>query len=90
MSESESEDEILDRIEAALRKIAGLSNAAPRPEAGEAPDRAALVEKLDGIIARLREGLGAPVRENSSAHLREDLNAPARDELENPRSEPGE
>ena len=90
MSESESEDEILDRIEAALRKIAGLSVAGHRPEASEAPDHAALVEKLDGIITRLREGLGAPARETSGAHLREDLSAPVRDELENPRSEPGE
>jgi hypothetical protein len=90
MSESESEDEILDRIEAALRKIAGVSVAGRRPETSEVQERAALVEKLDNIIARLREGLGASARENSGAHLREDLNAPARDELGNPRSEPGE
>ena len=57
MSESESEDEILDRIEAALRRIAGVPVAPPRPESGEALDRAALTEKLDGIIARLRAGL---------------------------------
>ena len=82
MSESESEDEILDRIEAALRKIAGVSVAGLRPDASEAPERAVLVEKLDFIIARLREGLGAPAREHVSA--------PARDELETPRSEPGE
>ena len=54
MSESESEDEILDRIEAALRKIAGVSG--PRL-AGEGVDPAALAARLDRIIARLREGL---------------------------------
>jgi hypothetical protein len=62
MSESESEDEILDRIEAALRKIAGLSGGgapgAARLGEGETLDRAALTAKLDGIIARLHEGLG--------------------------------
>jgi hypothetical protein len=61
MSESESEDEILDRIEAALRKIADVSGAAvsgtARAASGDAPDRAALAEKLDGIIARLQAGL---------------------------------
>ena len=61
MSESESEDEILDRIEAALRKIAGVSPAAlsghaPHDEA-EGLDRAALTGKLDGIISKLRDGL---------------------------------
>jgi hypothetical protein len=90
MSESESEDEILDRIEAALRKIAGHSAAGLRPEASDAPDRTALAEKLDFIITRLREGLGAPVREHSSAHLRDDSGAASRDEPETPRSEPGE
>ncbi len=71
MSESESEDEILDRIEAALRKIAGAPGAgrlleghAPESHASEsdAPDRDALTEKLDGIIARLRDGLGLSSR----------------------------
>jgi hypothetical protein len=61
MSESESEDEILDRIEAALRKIAGVSGAALSGAGhlgeGEQLDRTALTEKLDGIIARLHEGL---------------------------------
>ncbi len=50
MSESESEDEILDRIEAALRKIASLS----KPAGGEALDRAVLAEGLDQVITRLR------------------------------------
>jgi hypothetical protein len=61
MSESESEDEILDRIEAALRRIAGVSPAAlsgtAQPGEGEALDRAVLTEKLDGIISKLRDGL---------------------------------
>jgi hypothetical protein len=60
MSESESEDEILDRIEAALRKIASVSGevqSGPRLAEGETLDRAALAGKLDGIIARLHEGL---------------------------------
>ena len=61
MSESESEDEILDRIEAALRKIAGVSPAAlsgtVQTGEAEALDRAALTEKLDGIISKLRDGL---------------------------------
>jgi hypothetical protein len=64
MSESESEDEILDRIEAALRKIAGVPGGvrpSASPEAGSAAseglDRDALTTKLDGVIARLRDGL---------------------------------
>ena len=87
MSESESEDEILDRIEAALRKIAGMSGAT-RPGESEtfehaALDRAALTAKLDDIIARLRDGLenaqsrtapeGAPSRTTpEGAQLREE------------------
>jgi hypothetical protein len=53
MSESETEDEILDRIEAALRQIASLA----KPAGDEAPDRAALAEGLDQVIARLRTAL---------------------------------
>lgn len=53
MSESESEDEILDRIEAALRKIASLS----KPAGGETLDRAILAEGLDQVITRLRTTL---------------------------------
>jgi hypothetical protein len=56
MSESESEDEILDRIELALRKIAGLSG--PRSDGEDTGlDRAALANRLDKLIVRLREGL---------------------------------
>ncbi len=69
MSESESEDEILDRIEAALRRIASAAEAGKTaPPAGEAidpealdrADRAALADALDGIIQRLRAGLSPP------------------------------
>ncbi|MDD2703974.1 MAG: hypothetical protein PHU07_01360 [Acidocella sp.] len=59
MSEAESEDEILDRIESALRKIANLAQL-PQVEAEQSFDRAALAASLDGIIARLREGLEPP------------------------------
>jgi hypothetical protein len=66
MSESESEDEILDRIEAALRKIADAPGAGRLLEGhapeSDVPDRDALTEKLDGIIARLRDGLGGSAR----------------------------
>jgi len=55
MSESESEDEILDRIEAALRKIGSLS----KPAGGDGLDRAALAEGLDHVISRLRAALDA-------------------------------
>lgn len=59
MSEPESEDEILDRIEEALRKIASASAHPPAyPPAGTAQeptlDREALAATLDTVIARLR------------------------------------
>lgn len=69
MPESESEDEILDRIETALKKIADLAHAA-RPVIRSAPpavrdaavagreiDRDVLAKSLDMLIARLRHGL---------------------------------
>ena len=56
MPESESEDEILDRIETALRKIATLAQA-PKPAVGREIDREALAKSLDMLIARLRSGL---------------------------------
>ncbi len=56
MIEDESEDDILDRIEAALRKIAARANA-PRAQAVREIDRTALVKALDMLIARLRAGL---------------------------------
>lgn len=65
MSEQESEDEILDRIEDALRRIGDASvrsyaqpGHGPLPEA--ALDVAALVTTLDTVIARLRGALATP------------------------------
>jgi hypothetical protein len=60
MPESETEAETLERLEAALRKIAG---AAHRP-VNVAPDRAALTAALDKAISRLRAGLN-PAPPNS-------------------------
>lgn len=61
MSESESEDEILNRIEEALRKIAGATHGGKSSLAGdEALDREALAATLDKVIARLRGELNPP------------------------------
>ncbi|GAN80267.1 hypothetical protein [Acidocella aminolytica] len=61
MSESESEDEILDRIEEALRKIASVTEASKPAPVGDLPlDREALVATLDSVIARLRGELTPP------------------------------
>lgn len=68
MSEPETEDEILDRIEEALRKIASAS-VRPRvqPLASETADppldREALAATLDAVIARLRGALTLPSSE---------------------------
>lgn len=59
MPESESEDEILDRIEVALRKIAAIAQA-PKPASGREIDREALAQSLDMLISRLRAGLEPP------------------------------
>ncbi|OYV37120.1 MAG: hypothetical protein B7Z81_06460 [Acidocella sp. 20-61-6] len=71
MTESETEDETLERLESALRRIAELANA-PRQahealeaheahEAGEPGiDRQAVLKTLDTLIERLRTGLKAP------------------------------
>jgi hypothetical protein len=59
MPESESEDEILDRIEVALRKIAAIAQT-PKPVSGREIDREALVQSLDMLISRLRAGLEPP------------------------------
>ena len=59
MPESESEDEILERIEIALRKIAALAKPA-RPAGGQELDRDALAHSLDTVIEHLRAGLDAP------------------------------
>ena len=56
MPEFESEDEILDRIEVALRRIAGAVQT-PKPGAGREIDRDALARSLDMLITRLRAGL---------------------------------
>jgi hypothetical protein len=56
MPESESEDEILDRIEVALRRIAGAVQTA-KPVGKREIDREALAYSLDMLIARLRAGL---------------------------------
>jgi hypothetical protein len=58
MTESETEDETLERLEAALRRIASAA-AGPRRIASDGPgiDREALSQSLDLLIARLRAGL---------------------------------
>jgi response regulator RpfG family c-di-GMP phosphodiesterase len=58
MTESESEAETLERLEAALRKIAELARL-PKRSAPEI-DRAALLHSLDMLISRLRGGLTTP------------------------------
>lgn len=57
MSETETEDETLTRLEAALRKIAVLSQPV-KPEPLPGTERAVLTATLDHLIARLRTGLG--------------------------------
>jgi hypothetical protein len=52
MPESETEHQILDRIETALRKIATATET-PKPVL----NRAALARSLDMMITRLRHGL---------------------------------
>jgi len=56
MPESESEDEILDRIEVALRRIAGAVQAG-KPGSKREIDREALAHSLDMLIVRLHAGL---------------------------------
>ena len=65
MSDPESEDEIIDRIEDALRRIASATahtSVQPIPSDAQAPplDREALAATLDTVIARLRSGLTLP------------------------------
>ncbi len=61
MAESESEDEILDRIEDALRKIAGATQGGKhKPGQDGSLDQDALAAILDKLILRLREGLDPP------------------------------
>jgi hypothetical protein len=62
MPESETEDEILDRIETALRKISAIAQAPKSTQAkdgGREIDRAVLAKSLDMLISRLRGGLEA-------------------------------
>ncbi len=58
MPDSETEEQTLDRIEAALKKIATAAQA-PKP-AGGGIDRVALAQSLDLLITRLRSGLEPP------------------------------
>jgi hypothetical protein len=59
MSETETEAETLERLEAALLRIADLAR--PRHQADSHDfDRAALIKSLDSMIARLRAGLNPP------------------------------
>ncbi len=60
MPESESEDEILERIEIALRKIAALAKPAKPAAQAEPLDREALAHSLDAVIEHLRAGLEEP------------------------------
>ena len=56
MTDSETEEEILARIEAALQRIA----AAGKPVPVTGVDKAMLVKSLDTMIDRLRGGLEPP------------------------------
>ncbi len=67
MPDSETEDEILTRIEKALQKIAAVG----KPTASGGIDRTALTLALDGMIARLRGGLEPPGQETAPAHSTE-------------------
>ncbi|HQT63391.1 MAG: hypothetical protein B7Z75_11050 [Acidocella sp. 20-57-95] len=64
MTESETEEQTLERLEAALRRIADLAGA-PKMTSHPDIDRKALVKTLDTLIERLRTGLQAP---NSSQY----------------------
>ncbi len=64
MTDTETEAETLERLEAALRRIGELARQ-PRPAPmdgapGPEIDRAALLHSLDLLIARLRNGLELP------------------------------
>jgi len=60
MTESETESETIDRLEAALRKIAAAAHAPKRATAAPQIDAEALKQSLDMLIARLRAGLTPP------------------------------
>jgi hypothetical protein len=60
MTESETEAETLERLEAALLRIAHLARPPshpPQPGSDANIDREALIRSLDLLIARLRAGL---------------------------------
>ena len=64
MTDSETEDESLARIETALQKIAAVGK--PATAAGGV-DRAALTRALDVMIGRLRAALDPPGQEAAPA-----------------------
>jgi hypothetical protein len=67
MSETETEAETLERLEAALLRIAHLAR--PQSQGGSHDiDRAALIKSLDSMISRLRAGLIPP---NGNPHTPE-------------------
>ena len=67
MTESETEDEILARIETALQKIATVGKPRPAPEQnGLNRERAAAA--LDAIISRLHEALEPPGQDAARGH----------------------
>ena len=70
MPDSETEDEILARIETALQKIAAVGKPAPAAAEGGI-DRAALTRALDTMIGRLRGGLEPPGQETPPAQSTE-------------------
>jgi hypothetical protein len=57
MTDTETEAQTLERIEAALRKIATLAQAPKATGGTPAIDRVALIKSLDMLISRLRTGL---------------------------------
>ncbi len=75
MTESETEDEILARIETALQKIGAVGKPKPTSSApnssGQVQDglnRDRAMAALDAIIGRLREGLEPPGPDSATGH----------------------
>lgn len=72
MTESETDDEILARIETALQKIAAVGKPAPASApASFSLNRDRVTTALDTIIGRLREVLEPPASEPAPGHLTE-------------------
>ncbi|HQT38313.1 MAG TPA: hypothetical protein PK231_02730 [Acidocella sp.] len=63
MTESETEDETLERLERALRRISEIASA-PRVDGEAGIDRKAVLKTLDTLIERLRTGLKTPNASN--------------------------